>query len=134
MSWNDDIIDEFRANEGRVGGVFEGKPLLLLHHVGARTGEKRVSPLMYQPVDDGYAVFASRGGSHQNPGWYHNLKSNPSTTVEVGTERFPVRAREIHGEEYEQIWSKQKEDHPQFAAYERKTSRDRIPVFVLEKV
>ena len=133
MSWNDDIIEEFRANQGRVGGVFERMPLLLLHHIGAKTGKHRVNPLAYQAVDGGYAVFASRGGSHTNPAWYHNLLANPSTTVEVGTERIQVRAREVQGEEYERIWTKQKEDHPQFAAYERKTDRERIPVIVLER-
>jgi deazaflavin-dependent oxidoreductase (nitroreductase family) len=134
MSWNEGIIEEFRSNDGIVGGAFTGKPVLLLHHVGARSGAERVSPLMYQDVDGGYAVFASKGGAPNNPGWYYNLLANPVTKVEVGIDTVAVAAREITGDEYERIWTKQKTDWPQFAGYEEKTSRERIPALVLELI
>lgn len=134
MSWNDDVIAEFRANDGVVGGGYAGKPILLLHHVGARTATERVSPLMYQAVDGGYAVFASKAGADQHPGWYHNLLANPATEVEVGVDTVAVKAREIHGDEYERIWERQKADWPQFAGYEEKTGRERIPALVLERI
>ena len=130
--WNKGIIEEFRANEGKVGGGFEGRPLLLLHHSGARTGTNRVSPLMYQKVDAGYAVFASKAGADDNPDWVHNLKANPATRIEVGTETLEVTARVAQGDEHDSIWERQKREQPQFAEYEVKTSRDRIPVVLLE--
>lgn len=124
-------IDEFRANGGKLGGDFEGAPMILVHHVGAKTGTARVNPLMYQTVDGGYAVFASKGGAPTNPDWFHNLKANPETKVEVGTETISVTARVAAGEERDRIWSQQKQDFPQFAEYEKGTSRV-IPVVVLE--
>ena len=130
--WNQNVIEEFRANGGRVGGMFEGSPLLLLHHAGARTGVRRVSPLMYQEVTDGYAIFASKGGADNNPDWFHNLVANPRTDVEVGIETVSVQARVALGEERTRIWTRQKSDYPQFAEYESKTSRV-IPVVVLER-
>jgi len=130
--WNNNIIGEFRANEGVVGGVFEGKPILLLHHKGAKTGTARVNPLMYQRVDDAYAIFASKAGADTNPDWFHNLKAHPEVTIEVGTDKIDVRARVAKGDEHDTIWDRQKRDFPQFAEYEEKTSRDRIPVIVLE--
>ncbi|MEE8488885.1 MAG: nitroreductase family deazaflavin-dependent oxidoreductase [Acidimicrobiia bacterium] len=130
--WNKDIIEEFRGNDGNVGGMFEGRPLLLLHHVGAKSGTERVSPLMYQALDDGFAIFASKGGADQNPAWFHNLKSNPETTVEIGTETVKVRARVAEGEEHDRIWAQQKRDFSFFAEYEQKTSRSKIPVVILE--
>ncbi len=129
-NWNDAIIEEFRANEGRVGGRFEGRPLLLLHHTGAKTRIVRVSPLAYRK-DGGFVVFASRGGSPRNPDWYHNLVTNPEATVEVGTETHRVRASVADGEERERLWNLQKQEIPAFGDYERKTTR-RIPVVVLE--
>ena len=132
--WNSNIIDEFRDNEGKVGGMFEGAPLLLLHHVGARTETERVTPLMYQSIDGGYAVFASKAGADTNPDWLHNVKANPETKVEVGTEIVAMIARVADGDEHDRIWSKQKQDWPQFAKYENKTARDVIPVVVLETV
>ena len=132
--WNRKVIDEFRANEGRVGGMFAGMPLLLLHHVGAKTGTERVNPVAYQRLGDGsVAVFASKGGSPTNPDWFHNLVANPDVEVEVGTDRYPAKARVATGEERERIWSAQKEAFPQFAEYEEKTSRE-IPVVVIESV
>jgi len=130
--WNKDIIEEFRGNDGNVGGMFEGRPLLLLHHVGAKSGTERVSPLMYQALDDGFAIFASKGGADQNPAWFHNLKSNSETTVEIGTDTVTVRARVAEGEEHDRIWAQQKRDFSFFAEYEQKTSRSKIPVVVLE--
>ena len=130
--WNQGVIDEFRANGGRVGGMFEGRPLLLVHNVGARTGTLRITPLIYQEVPDGYAIFASKGGADNNPDWYHNLVANPRTQVEVGTGTVRVRARVAQGEERDRIWTRQKSDHPQFADYESKTQRV-IPVIVLER-
>jgi len=133
--WNRQVIEEFRANEGKVGGMFAGMPLLLLHHKGAKTGTERVNPLAYQRLDDNsVAVFASKGGAPTNPDWYHNLVANPDTTVEIGTESIPVRARVAESDERERIWSKQKAATPQFAEYEDKTTGVRtIPVVVLEK-
>ena len=130
--WNNGIIDEFRSNDGKAGGIFEGKPLLLLHHKGARTGTERVNPLMYQQVDGSYAVFASKGGADTNPGWFHNLVAKPDVSVEVGSDKIDVRARVTDGEERERIWERQKREYPQFASYEQKTSRDQIPVIVLD--
>jgi deazaflavin-dependent oxidoreductase (nitroreductase family) len=130
--WNTKIIEEFRANGGQVGGNFAGRPLLLLHHRGARTGEERVTPLMYQRVPAGYAVFASKGGADTNPGWFHNLRANPDVSIEVGTDHLVVRARIVHGDVRETIWERQKSDYPFFAEYEQKTARDLIPVVILE--
>lgn len=131
--WNQKIIDEFRANGGKVGGQFEGAPLLLLHHTGAKSGRTRVNPVMYQAVGDDLAVFGSKAGSATNPDWYHNLLANPRATVEVGTESFDVNARVAEGEERERIWSVQKERYPGFADYETQTTRQ-IPVIILERV
>ena len=133
-NWNDDIIEEFRANEGRVGGRFEGRPLLLLHHRGAKTRTTRVNPLAYQQLsDDSWAVFGSKGGAPTNPDWYYNLIANPDATVEIGPKTIPVRARIADGEERERIWTKQKLEMPGFADYELKTARQ-IPVVVLERI
>jgi len=132
--WNErnaKIIEEFRANAGKVGGVFEGAPLLLLHHTGAKSGTERVTPVMYQAVGDAYAVFASKAGAPNHPAWYHNLVANPETRIEVGTDEVPVRARVATGEERERIWTTQKQRYPAFAAYEAKTARQ-IPVVVLD--
>ncbi len=131
--WNSKIIEEFRASEGRVGGPFEGAPLLLLHTVGAKTGQQRVNPMMYQAVPDGYAVFASKGGAPDNPDWYHNLLAHPRVTAEIGVRTVDLRARVAEGDEREKIWSAQKAAYPGFADYEQKTTRQ-IPVIVLEPV
>jgi deazaflavin-dependent oxidoreductase (nitroreductase family) len=132
---NQAIIEEFRANEGRVGGFFEGKTLLLLHHRGAKSGIERVNPLASQEQPDGsLAVFASKGGAPTNPDWYYNLLANPDTTVEVGTETFPVRARVAEGEERRRIYDEQKRAWPTFGEYEEQTKGIReIPVIVLER-
>ena len=128
--WNTSVIAEFRANRGKVK-AFPADNLLLLHHTGARSGQERVSPLAYLPVDGGYAIFGSKGGAPENPAWYHNLQANPKATIEIGTETIPVIARVAGPGEREPIWARQKEEQPGFAGYERKTSRQ-IPVVILE--
>ena len=134
QDWNASIIEEFRTNEGRVGGPFERIPILLLHHRGAKTGIERVNPLAYQDLGDGaVAVFGSKGGAPTNPDWVHNLRANPDARVEIGTETFDVRARVAEGEERERIWEQQKRDVPGFAGYEQNTSRE-IPVVILERI
>lgn len=130
--WNTRIIEEFRANQGRVGG-YDHQPLLLLHHRGARTGTERVNPLAYREVDGGYAVFASKAGAHTNPDWFHNLKANPKARVEVGADVVEVRARVTGGEERDRIWAAQKAFNAAFAQYEEKTDRV-IPVVMLDVV
>lgn len=130
--WNRKVIEEFRANGGKVSGMFEGMPLLLLHHRGAQTGRERVNPVAYQRVGESLAVFASKGGAPTNPGWYHNLRAHPEVTVEVGTETYPVVARVAEGDERERIWETQKAAAPGFAEYERKAGGRQIPVVVLE--
>jgi deazaflavin-dependent oxidoreductase (nitroreductase family) len=127
----DSVIAEFRANGGKVGGWFEGAPLLLLHTVGARSGQPRVNPMMYQKVDGGYAVFASKSGAPTNPDWYHNLLAQPRVRAEIGTDTVELVARVATDDEREPIWTRQKAAYPGFADYERKTSR-RIPVVILE--
>jgi deazaflavin-dependent oxidoreductase (nitroreductase family) len=128
--FNEKIIEEFRANEGRVGGMFEGSPLLLLHHIGAKSGKSRVNPLAYQADDGRYIVFASKAGAPTNPDWYHNLMTNPETSIEVGNDKIDVVAIEAAGEERERLFRTQAERVPQFAEYEQKTDRV-IPVIVL---
>ena len=130
--WNRSIIDEFRANSGKVGGQFEGAPLLLLHTTGAKTGKSRVNPVMYQADGDRLAVFASKGGAPTNPDWYHNLLANPRARVEVDDDAYDVLARVAKGDERERIWQLQKERYPGFADYEQKTDRQ-IPVVILER-
>ena len=131
--FNQAIIDEFRANGGRVGGGFAGAPMVLLHHTGAKTGAERVSPLVYQAHDDGFVVFGSKGGAPTHPQWYRNLVAHPDATVEVGTETVPVRARTATGDERERIWAKQKELMPGFADYEQTAGDREIPVVILER-
>ena len=133
--WNQKVIDEFHANEGRVGAAFEGRTLLLLHHRGAKSGVERVNPVAYRRLSaDSVAVFASRGGSPKNPDWYYNLVANPDVGVEIGTETYPARARVARGEERARIWEEQKRDWPAFAEYEQKTQGIReIPVVVLDR-
>jgi len=130
--FNSRIIDEFRAKGGKVGGPFEGAPILLLHHTGAKSGQERVSPMMYQRVGDSLAVFASKGGAPTNPAWYHNLVAHPRAVVEVGTDTVQVVAHVASDEERDPIWEKQKREYPGFADYENRTDR-RIPVVILER-
>ena len=131
QDWNNKIIAEFRANEGKVGGQFEGGTLLLLHTVGAKSGQPRVNPVAYQDLGDGVAVFASKAGAPTNPDWYYNLLANPQVTAEIGTETRPFVARVAEGAERQRIWEAQKSANPGFAEYERKTTRQ-IPVVILQ--
>jgi deazaflavin-dependent oxidoreductase (nitroreductase family) len=128
--FNARIIDEFHANDGRVGGMFEHMQLLLLHHTGAKTGKSRVNPLAYQSDRGRYIIFASKAGAPTNPDWYHNLKAHPEVTIEVGTETIETVASEATGEERERLFRAQAERSPQFAEYQNKTDRA-IPVIVL---
>ena len=125
--WNQKIIEEFRTNDGKVGGQFEGAPLLLLHHTGAKSGTVRVTPMMYQPVGDDYAVFASKAGAPTNPDWFHNLVANPSVTVELGTDTYPATAEVLEGAERDRVYAAQAEQFPNFAEYQAATDRV-IPV------
>ena len=130
QDFNARIIEEFRANQGRVGDPFAGSTLLLLHHVGARSGKDRINPLAYNRDGDRYVVFASKAGAPTNPDWYHNLKANPNVTIEVGTDTITAVAGEATGDERERLFAAQAERSPQFAEYQRKTDRV-IPVMVL---
>ena len=132
--FNQAIIEEFRANGGEVGGGFDGRPMVLVHHTGAKSGTERVSPLVYLPDGDDVVVFGSKGGSPTHPHWYLNLVANPDTTIELGGETIKVRARVAQGAERERIWEKQKQLMPGFAAYEDKAQGRQIPVVILERV
>lgn len=131
--WNQTIIDEFRRNAGQVGGYFQGAPMILIHHIGARTGAERVNPLVYLPDGDDMVIVATKGGAPTNPDWYHNLKAHPHITVEVGTATFPVEATEVTGNERDELWRRLVEVRPGFAAYETKTSRI-FPMFRLTRL
>lgn len=130
--FNKQVIDEFRANEGKVGGRFEGAPMIVVHHRGARSGTERVTPLVYQADGDDWVVFASKAGAPTNPAWYHNLKANPETTIEVGSDTIAVTAVEITGDERDRLFEAQKAAMPQFAEYEAKTDRT-IPVIAFRE-
>ena len=132
--WNTQIIEEFRAHEGRVGGTFEGAPLVLVHHTGSKSGKEYVAPMMYLPKDDVMYVFASKAGAPDNPDWYRNLTAGTAASVEVGTDAFPVAVREITGVERDRIYAEQAALYPGFAEYEQKTKGIRtIPVLALTK-
>jgi len=132
--WNQQIIDEFRANAGRVGGMFEGAPMILIHHIGAKSGTERVTPLVHFPEDDRRTVIvASAGGAPSHPAWYHNLKANPKIEVEVGAETYTVLAEELPRAERDEVWKRVVAERPGFADYERKTDRV-IPLLRLTRV
>ena len=128
--FNKKIIDEFRSNGGRVGGPFEGAPMLLLHTTGARSGEERVNPMVYLDLDGRRFVFASKAGAPSHPAWYHNLVANPAVSVEVGSETYKATARPLDGEERDRIYAEQSRRMPNFAEYQEKTDRV-IPVVEL---
>jgi deazaflavin-dependent oxidoreductase (nitroreductase family) len=132
-NWNKGIIDEFRANDGEVGGSFAGAPLLLLTTTGAKTGQLRTNPVMYLPDGDRVLVFASKAGAPTNPDWYHNLVAHPTASVEVGDEHYDVKATVLTGAERDRMYARQAELYPGFAEYEAKTTRT-IPVVALERV
>lgn len=131
--FNQQVVAEFRENGGKVGGMFEGAPMILVHHVGARSGVERVAPLMYLAEGDRLFVFASKGGADEHPAWYHNLRANPKTRVELGTETFDVVAKVVTGPERDEIYARQVAAAPQFGEYQQKTRRV-IPVVELERV
>ena len=131
--FNSKIIEEFRASGGKVGGPFAGAPLLLLHTTGAKSGQERVNPVMYQAIGDGFAVFASKAGAPDNPDWYHNLVANPRVRAEVGTETIELTARVADEQTRAPIWAEWKKANPGFADYEQRTTRQ-IPVVLLERV
>jgi deazaflavin-dependent oxidoreductase (nitroreductase family) len=130
--FNTRIIAEFRANHGKVGGNFEGAPMVLVHTTGARTGAERVNPLMYLPDGDRYLIFASKGGADTHPAWYRNLLAHPDIEIEVGDETIPVHAEELKGAERDEKYAEQARRYPGFAEYQKKTSRV-IPVIALTR-
>lgn len=131
--WNRQTIEEFRANRGKVGGFWEGKPLLLLTTTGAKSGQRRTTPTMYLRDGDRLLIFASKSGAPTNPDWYHNLVTHPQVTVEVGPETYEATATVLKGEERDRLYARQAELYPQFGDYEAKTTR-KIPVIALERI
>lgn len=130
--WNSRTIEEFRANGGKVGGYWNGKPLLLLTTTGGKSGKRHTTPTMYLRDGDRLLVFASKGGAPTHPDWYHNLRTHPQVTVEVGDETYEATATVLTGEERDRLYARQGELYPQFADYQKKTSR-KIPVIALER-
>jgi deazaflavin-dependent oxidoreductase (nitroreductase family) len=132
-NFNQKIIEEFRANGGKVGGPFEGGNILLLTTTGAKSGQPRISPLAYSTDGDNIVVVASKGGAPTNPDWFYNLVANPIVTVERGTEQFQARATVPEGEDRDRLFSQVSVHMPGFAEYQRNTTR-KIPVVVLERI
>lgn len=132
--FNQTIIDEFRANGGKVGGYFAGANMLLLHTVGAKSGQERTNPLVYVTDGDRLVIIASKGGADSNPDWYYNVLANPNVTVELGNEQFQARATAVTEEpERSRLYAKMVDHRAGFAEYEQKTNR-KIPAIVLERV
>ena len=135
--WNAATIAEFRANKGKVGGYFEGAPMVLMHHRGRKSGREHVTPVMYLPNEadaDSIYVFASKGGAPSNPGWYYNLTDAGSGTVEVGEETYRVTVHEVVGADRDRVYAEQARRYPGFAEYEVKTKGIRtIPVLELRR-
>jgi deazaflavin-dependent oxidoreductase (nitroreductase family) len=132
QAFNAALIEEFRANGGKVGGRFEGRPVLLLTTTGAKSGRRITTPLVYLQDGDRRLIFASKAGSPNNPDWYHNLVANPTVTVEVGTDTYDATATVVTGQERDRLYAKQVEAAPQFGEYQEKTTRT-IPVISLER-
>jgi deazaflavin-dependent oxidoreductase (nitroreductase family) len=130
--FNQNIIKEFRANAGKVGGPFDGAPMVLLTTTGAKSGKPHTTPLVCLRDGEQVVVFASMGGAPRHPAWYHNLVAQPRATVEAGTERYDVSARITAGAERDALFARQASIMPQFADYQSKTTRV-IPVIVLER-
>jgi deazaflavin-dependent oxidoreductase (nitroreductase family) len=129
--FTENVIAEFRANQGRVGGALAGMPIILIHHIGARTGTERVTPLAYSSQADGRLVIvASNGGSRAHPAWYHNLKAHPTIEAEVGTERLTVLAEEVEGAAHAHLWPRLVATSPALSEFQAKSAR-RIPLFTL---
>ena len=131
--WNKTVIEEFRANDGKVGGMFEGRTLLLLHTSGAKSQQPRINPVAYVRDGDRLVIIASKGGAPTNPDWYYNLIAQPLVTVEVGTEQFQVRATVAAEPERTRLYQQMVSMMPGFAEYEQKTTR-KIPVVILTRV
>jgi deazaflavin-dependent oxidoreductase (nitroreductase family) len=132
-AFNEALIQEFRANGGKVGGRFEGRPVMLLTTTGAKSGRKFTIPLVYLQDGERRLIFASKAGAPTSPDWYHNLVANPTVTVEVGTETYDARAVVVTGEERDRLYAKQVAAMPQFGEYQEKTTRT-IPVIALERI
>ncbi|GCE28044.1 hypothetical protein KDA_35280 [Dictyobacter alpinus] len=132
-NWNEQVINEFRANGGKVGGPFEGAYMVLVTSIGAKSGQPRTTPLVYLPDGERILIFASKAGAPTNPDWYYNLRANPEATVEVGTETFKAKASEITGKERDELYARQVSIAPGFGDYEKKTTR-KIPVIALERI
>ena len=131
--YNTKIIAEFRANQGRVGGPWAGTPMILIHHIGARSGIERVTPLACSPRGQGrYAIAASNGGSPTHPHWYHNLKAHPKITVEAGARTFTVLAEELDGAARAGLWPKLVAEAPSLGEFQARATRQ-IPVFMLTR-
>ena len=130
---NKRVIEEFRANAGKVGPPFEGAPVVLLHNKGAKSGKDRVSPLVYTRDGERYVIIASYAGAPKHPAWYHNLQAHPRTKIDIGTETIEVVASEVTGEERDRLYNAQAEMMPVFHEYQAKTDR-KIPVVVLTPV
>src|SRR5215813_14280388 len=130
--WNRPVVEQFRANAGQVGGMWEGRPLLLLTTTGAKSSQRRTNPVMYLREGDRLYVFASKGGAPANPDWYTNLLAHPEVTVEVGDQTYNAIATPVSGEERDSIYAKWAKMYPQFDEYQRKTTRI-IPVIELQR-
>lgn len=131
--WNKQIIEEFHANGGKVGGQFAGASLLLLHTVGAKSNQERINPLAYFKDGEHYVIIASKGGAPTNPDWYHNILAHPDVTLEVGTEHFKAHASVIQGQERDRIFADVAKQAPGFGEYQKNTTRT-IPVVLLERI
>ena len=133
--WNQQVIAEFRANEGRVGGGFAGAPMVLVHHVGRKSGKEYVIPLVYLPGDDdSIYIFASKGGAPVNPDWYGNLIAAGKATIEVGTSTYLATVTELSGDERDRVYAEQAQRMPNFGEYAQKTEGIRkIPVLRLTR-
>jgi deazaflavin-dependent oxidoreductase (nitroreductase family) len=132
--YNTKIIEEFRANGGRVGGPWAGTPMILIHHIGARSGIEHVSPLGCFPHADGrWAIVASNGGSPTHPDWYYNLKASPKIKAEVGTQAFTVVADELDGTARARLWPELVAEAPSVGEFQARTMRQ-IPVFMLTRL
>lgn len=129
--FNRQIIAEFRANDGKCGGMFEGSDMLILHTLGAKSGQVRQNPLVYRQEGETYYIFASKGGAPTNPDWYRNVVANPDATIEVGAESIAVHARLLTGDERDAVFDRHKERYPNFAEDEAATTRV-IPVVALD--
>lgn len=132
-NWNQAVIDEFRANAGKVGGYFAGSTLLILHTIGAKSGQERINPVMYVKDGEHLVIIASKAGAPTNPDWYYNILANPLVTVEVGTEQFQAQAELAPEPERTRLFNKMVDVAPGFAEYQQKTTRV-IPVITLTRV